>query len=143
MSSLKMNWMNRQRNFKAISTKGLTKDLTNGYKILNGAKYFFSETLQNNLIYFSYKKCFRFFTNTFKDLWRKSIGLSEESIKNITPSDINFAPTLIDYYPLSDIKLNGHYLINYNNDPSLGAINLYLLHIRSMVKRFRRKFYTG
>ena len=26
---------------KLISTKGLTKDLINGYGILNGAKYFF------------------------------------------------------------------------------------------------------
>ena len=49
-----------------ISTKGLTKVLINGYKVLNGAIYFSLETLQNNLIHFSYKKCFRFFTNTSK-----------------------------------------------------------------------------
>ena len=34
------------RKVEAISTKGLTKDLTNGYKILNGARYFSSGTLQ-------------------------------------------------------------------------------------------------
>ena len=34
---------------KAISTKGKTKDLINKYKILNGAKYFYSEIFQNCL----------------------------------------------------------------------------------------------
>ena len=39
--------------FEAISTKGLTKALTNEDKILKEARYFSSETLQNHLIYFS------------------------------------------------------------------------------------------
>ena len=86
MSSLKMNWMNRQRNFKAISTKGLTKDLTNGYKILKGARYFSSWTLPNHLIYFLD------FLLTQVLSW-KSIGISEESIENITTSGSNFAPS--------------------------------------------------
>ena len=47
----------------------------------------FLGTRQNYLIYFSYKKYFRFSN--------KSIGLLEESIENITTSDSNFAPTLI------------------------------------------------
>ena len=47
----------------------------------------FVGTRQNCLIYFSYKKYFRFFN--------KSIGLLEESIENITTSDSNFAATLI------------------------------------------------
>ena len=56
---------------EAISTKGLTKDLINVYNILNGAGYFSSGTRQNHLIYFSYKKYFRFFTNTSKVLsWK-------------------------------------------------------------------------
>ena len=78
-----------------ISTKELTEDLINGYEILNGASYFSSGTLQNNLIYFPYKKHFRFFTNTSKVLSRKSVRRSEESIEYITASDSNFAPTLI------------------------------------------------
>ena len=41
---------------EAISTKGLTKDLKNEYKILNGARYFSSGMLENHLIYFPYKK---------------------------------------------------------------------------------------
>ena len=43
---------------EAISTKGVTKDLINGSKILNGAKYFYSGKGKNHLIYFSYKKIF-------------------------------------------------------------------------------------
>ena len=35
---------------KIISTKGLTNDLTNKYSILNGAKYFSSDRLQNYLL---------------------------------------------------------------------------------------------
>ena len=34
-----------------MSTKGLTKDLINGYKILNGAKYFSSGIFQNYLVF--------------------------------------------------------------------------------------------
>ena len=59
----------------------------------------------------------------------KSIGLSEENIKNITTSDSNFASALINYYPLSDIKFNEHCLINNNNDPSLGGVNLYICYM--------------
>ena len=41
--------------FKAISTKGLTKDLINKFSILNGAKYFFQELIK--IIYhFYYQK---------------------------------------------------------------------------------------
>ena len=69
---------------KAISTKGLIKDLINGYKILNGARYFSSEVLQNYLIFLSNKKYFRLFTNTSQVLSRKSKGFSEEIIENIT-----------------------------------------------------------
>ena len=46
---------------KVIPTKGPTKDLINGYKILNGARYFSSGTLQNYLIFLSNKKYFKFF----------------------------------------------------------------------------------
>ena len=69
----------------------------------------------------------RFFTNVSKVLSWKSVGLSEESFENITTSDSNFAPILINYYPLPDIKFNGHCLINNdNNGPSLEAVNLYI-----------------
>ena len=59
------------------------------------------------MIYFSYSKHFRFFTNISNVLSWKSIGLSEETVENTTTSDSDFGPTLINYYPLSDIKFNG------------------------------------
>ena len=65
-------------------------------------------------MFFLYRKYFRFFTNTFKVLSWKFIGLSEEGIENITTSDSNFVPTLINYYPLPDIKYNGQCLTNNN-----------------------------
>ena len=38
------------KEMKAISTKGLTKDLINQFSILNGAKYFSSGKLQNYFV---------------------------------------------------------------------------------------------
>ena len=80
---------------EAISTKGSTKDLVNGYEIPNGARYFSSAAFQNNLIYFSCKKHFRFFTNTSKVSSWKSIEDPEKNIENITTSARNFAQTWI------------------------------------------------
>ena len=130
------------KKLEAISTKLLTKDLINGFKIFNRARCFSSRTLQNYIIYFSNKKYFWFFANTSKLSSWKYIAFSEESIENITTSDSNFAPTLINYYTLPDIKFNGHCWINSNTNPFLSAVNLfYFLHTRSMVKRFKHRFY--
>ena len=49
-------------------------------------------------IFFKKKKYFRTFTSTSNVLSWKSIGLSEEGVENITTSDSNFAPTLINYF---------------------------------------------
>ena len=49
-----------------MSYQKLTQYLINGYKILNGVRYFSLGTLQNLLIYFSYKKYFRSFTKHLK-----------------------------------------------------------------------------
>ena len=49
---------------ESISTKGLTKDLINKYKILNGTKYFSSAILQNYLVFISGNKYFKFFSGT-------------------------------------------------------------------------------
>ena len=43
----------------------------------------------------------------------------EERIKNITKSGRNFGPTLINYYPLPDIKFNGNCLIKIIMIPPL------------------------
>ena len=42
--------------FKAISTKGLTKDLINKFSILNGAKYLPSGIFQNYLVFIPAKE---------------------------------------------------------------------------------------
>ena len=108
---------------EAISTKGLTKDLINGSKILNERRYFSSGTLQNHLRYVLYNKYIRIFSNTSNVLPWKSIETSEDSIENINTCGSNFAPTLISYSPLIN---------NTNNSPSLDSVNLY---------RFRHRFY--
>ena len=40
--------------------------------------------------------------------------MSEESIKKITKSDGNFAPTFVDHHSLPDIHFNGLRLIKNN-----------------------------
>ena len=100
-----LNWMTHQVNWNTTN-KALTKDLTNGYNILNGAKYFSSGILQSYLIFPTTKKYFRFFTNASQVLSWKSKGLSEQSIENITILDSIFYSTLISYYPWPDIKFN-------------------------------------
>ena len=60
------------------------------------------------------------------------MGFSEKKIENVTTSDNNFAPTLINYYRLLDIKFKGHCLINDNNNNNnnvrLGTVNLYICY---------------
>ena len=72
---------------KAISKKGLTKDLKNQISIVNGAKYFSWRTSQNYLVFIRVKKYIKYFSgNTKIDSW-KSNGKTEESIENITKPD--------------------------------------------------------
>ena len=47
---------------KAISTKGLTKDLIDKFSILNGAKYFSSGIFQNYLVFIPAKKYIKYFS---------------------------------------------------------------------------------
>ena len=49
---------------KAISTKGLTKDLIDKFSILNGAKYFSSGIFQNYLVFIPAKKYIKYFSGT-------------------------------------------------------------------------------
>ena len=90
---------------KAISTKGLTKDLIDKFSILNGAKYFSSGIFQNCLVFIPAKKKVKYFSGfTWIDSW-KSNGFSEENIENITKSDSNFSLTFVDHHALPDINL--------------------------------------
>ena len=72
---------------------------------------------------------------------RKSNGISEESIENITKSDNTFAPTFIGFCPLAALKFNGNCLIKNNFYNFRKIINLYFLHTRYMVKKFKDRFH--
>ena len=50
-------------------------------------------------------------------------------LKNITKSDSNFAPNLVDHHLLPDIHFNGHGLINNNFYIPKKVINLYFSYI--------------
>ena len=67
---------------KAISTKGLGKDLRSKFSILNRAKYFSSGIFQNYLVFIPAKKCITYFHVTTRIHSWKSNGMSEESIEN-------------------------------------------------------------
>ena len=67
---------NKTKHLLAISTKELTKDLTNGYKTLDGLKLFSACILQNYLILIPPKKYFRFFNGTTETYLWKSNGMS-------------------------------------------------------------------
>ena len=126
------------KKIQAISTKVLKKDLINEYKILDGARYFFPGILQNYLMFLSNKKYFRFFTNISQVLLWKSKEFLKESIENIATSDNSFGPTLINYYPLPDIKIDGHCLINKNNTP----LSIIILYISYTLYRWARDLNT-
>ena len=111
---------------KAISTKGLTKDLINKFSILNGAKYFSSGIFQNYLVFIPAKKYIKYFSGTTRINSWKSIGMSEKIIENITKSYSNFALTFVDHHLLPDMNFNGHCLIKNNISIPKKVINLYI-----------------
>ena len=115
---------------KAISTKGLTKDLIYKFSILNRAKYFSLGIFQNYLVFMPAKKYIKYFSSTTRIESWKSNGMSEENIENITKSDSNFAPTFVDHHLLPDIDFNGHCLKNNISIPKK-VINLYICYTLS------------
>ena len=125
---------------KAISEKGLTKDLINGYKIFNATKSFSWGIFQNYFVFIPAKKYIEYFSSTtLIDLW-KSNQTSEENIENIAKSDSTFAPAFFDHHVLRDINFNGHCLINYNIPiPLKSNKSIYFLHTTSMVKKFKHR----
>ena len=80
--------------------------MINKFTILNGEKYFSIGIFQNYLVFIPNKKCINFFSGTTRIELRKSNGMSEESVENITTSDINFTQTLFDQHLLPDMNLN-------------------------------------
>ena len=126
---------------KAISTKGLTKDLINKFSILNGAKYFPSGIFQNYLVFIAAIKHIKYFHGTTQIYSWKSNGMSEESIENITKSDSNFAPTFVDHLILPVINFNGHCLIKSNISIPKKVINLYISYtLGSQLKNLNTDF---
>ena len=80
---------------KLASAKVLPKDLIDGYNILKDAKKFSSEILQSYLVFILFNSIYLVFgikisTRINKIYLWKSKGISEESIENITTSDILF-----------------------------------------------------
>ena len=100
--------------------------MINKFSILNGAKYFSSGIFQNYLVFIPAKKHIKYFSDTIcMDLW-KSNGISEENDKNITKSDSNFAPTLVDYHLSPEVNFNGYCLVKNNIFIPKIVINLYI-----------------
>ena len=129
---------------KAISTKGLRKNLIDKNSILNGAKYFSSGIFQNYLIFIPTKKYVKYFSGTTRiESWKSNV-MSEESVENITKSDSNFAPTFADHHLLPDMNFNGHCLIKNNISIPKKVINLYSSYtLGSQLRNLNTDFTLG
>ena len=64
MNKLKNELNNLSKKVRAISTKGLTKDLINKFSNLNGAKYFSIGIFQSYLVFIPAKKYIKYFSGT-------------------------------------------------------------------------------
>ena len=117
-----------QKKVEVISSKVLTKDLINGYKILNSAKYFSLAIFQNYLVFIPAKKYNKYFSGTTPINSWKSNGISEENSGNITKTSSNFAPIFVKHHVLPDVHFKGHCLINNIYIPKK-VINLYNSYI--------------
>ena len=81
--------------------------MINGYKILNGTKYFSSGIFQNYLVFIPAEKCINYCSGTTRIYSWKSNRVSEENIENINKSDCNFALTFVNHHLLPEINFNG------------------------------------
>ena len=95
------------------------------FSILNGAKYFSLGIFQNYLVFIPTKKYIKYFSSATRVESRKSNGMSEESIENITKSGSNFAPAFADHHLLPDLNFKGHCLRKNISIPKT-LINLYI-----------------
>ena len=69
LHQIKIISMIYQKNFKAVTTKGLTKDLIDKFSILNGTKYFSLGIFQNYLVFTPTKKYIKYFSGTTQVEW--------------------------------------------------------------------------
>ena len=65
-----------------ISTNGLTKDLINAYSTFKGAKYFFSDVLQNYLVFISAEKYIKFLV-ALKEFTHGNLKESQKKVLKI------------------------------------------------------------
>ena len=86
------------REVKLILTKRITKDLINGFSIVNGAKYFVESESQNYLVFQTVFNYFQTFTGTDKSFAWKPKALPEETIKTSVTSSNCFAIKLTFIY---------------------------------------------
>ena len=77
-------------------------------------------------VYYKITKYLYQLINTLSILLVSKKGMSEESIKNPSNSNNNFAPSLINSYPLPDVKFNGNCLANSNIFVFRKVINLHI-----------------
>ena len=116
--------MNYQKKLKQYQQNDFKK-LIDKFSILNGAKYFSLGIFQNYLVFIPNKNYINYFSGTTQvKLW-KSNRMWGESIENITKSDSNFAPTIVDHHFLPDTNFNRHCLIKNISIPKK-VINLYI-----------------
>ena len=80
--------------------------MINKYSILNDAKYFSSDGLQNYLVLISVRRVGVNNSTDKIELWG-STGRSEEEIKNAHISDVIFSPKLIDNFRFRKVKFEG------------------------------------
>ena len=71
--------------------------MINGYKILNGAKYFSSRIFQKCLVFLPAKRYIKHFSDTTQIYSWEINGISKENIGNITKSDSNLIPTFVNH----------------------------------------------
>ena len=88
------------------------------------------------------KKYIKYFVGTPLIVSRKSNGMSEESVENITKSDSNFAPTFVGYHLLPGMNVNGYCLIKNNISFPKKVINLYNYYISGPQLRTLNTYFT-
>ena len=87
------------------------------------------DVLQNYLLFISVNKyTICFLVAPLKFIHENNIT-SEEKVENIAISDNTFVLTLIDSYPLPDVKFGGQWFINSNISAFRIVINLYISYI--------------
>ena len=71
-----------------------------------------TQNISKPLLFIPARKYIKYFSGTNWIDSRKSNGMSEENIENITKSDNNFSTAFVDQHLISGINFNGHFLTN-------------------------------